>query len=113
MTRLKRIVETGVSFLRENRSFVMGASFMTLANLGDTITTIYAFDLVGREGSPVMNHFIETYGITNAGLMKIGAELGSLFLLYKFKHRQLMTHAVGTGLTGFMYYNLYNLKYYW
>ena len=107
---IEKIVENGISFVRQNKNFVIAASFMTLANLADTLTTSYAINS-GKfsEGAYYMNYYIETYGVDNFSLIKMGVVLGCLAVISRFKSRARTAYLIGASLSGFATYNIHSL----
>lgn len=103
---LERVVQKGISFARENRNFVISASFMTLANLADTLITGYAINSGNfSEGMFYMGYYIENYRVNNFSLIKLGLGLCAIPIYYLFKNRTKMAYVSGIGLSGFAAYN--------
>jgi len=109
---LERIVQKGLNFVKENKNYLIAASFFTLANLADTVTTSYAVNSGLQEGAPLMKYFVETYGLNNAGIIKMGLGLGVVGLLYPLKGRTRISYAAGIGITGLAAWNSFALFYY-
>ena len=110
MSTLENKVKDGINQVRQNKNFLIAASFMTLANLADALTTSYAINS-GKfsEGAYYMNHFIETLGVNNFGLIKMGIGLGSLAIISRFKSRAMTAYLIGIGFSGFATYNIHSL----